>query len=143
MLDAVAYNRKTFLSALELPAEQQPWDIALGSFFDLMNFPAFLFYQRFALDGASDWVIEQPELRQLYEEVLRTVDQEQQQALIRQMERHTRDHAYFLFLYNPIQLLAVNKAVKFVPFVTTLIDVAETGVTAQHWSVRQAAMKKE
>jgi peptide/nickel transport system substrate-binding protein len=139
MLDAVAYNRKTFLSHLELPAEQQPWDIALGSFFDVMNFPVFLFYQRFALDGPYDWVSEQPELRQLYEEVLRTVDREQQQRLIRQMEQHTRDHAYFLFLYNPIKLYAVNKAVEFVPHVTTILNLAETAVTEQHWSVRPAA----
>ena len=58
------------------------------------------------------------------------------------MERHTRDHAYFLFLYNPIQLFAVNKAVEFVPYVTTLLKLAETGVTAQHWSVQQGARKE-
>jgi hypothetical protein len=44
-----------------------------------------------------------------------------------------------IFLYNPIQLFAVNKAVAFVPYVTTLINLAETAVTEQHWSVRQAA----
>ena len=50
-------------------------------------------------------------------------------TLIRQMERHTRDQAYFLFLYNPIQLYAVNKAVAFVPYVTGYLLLAETGVT--------------
>jgi ABC-type transport system substrate-binding protein len=122
---------------LDQPLETQPWDIALTSWSDVLNFPVLQMYQIFALDGERDWVDEQPDLRQLYEEVLRTVDQEQQQALIRQMERHTRDHAYFLFLYNPIQLFAVNKAVAFVPYVTTLINLAETGVTEQHWSVRK------
>jgi hypothetical protein len=39
-------------------------------------------------------------------------------------------------LYNPIQLYAVNKAVAFVPYMTTL-NLAETGVTEQHWSVRK------
>jgi len=72
-----------------------------------------------------------------YEEVLGTVDQERQQQAIRQMERHTRDQAYFLFLYNPIQLIAVNKAVEFVPYVSTLLKLAETSVTEQHWSVRK------
>jgi len=142
MLDAVAYTRKIDLSHLDQPPETQPWDIALTSYPDVFNFPAYLLYQGFALDGPYDWVNEQPELRQLYEETLRTVDQEQQQALIRQMERHTRDQAYFLFLYSPIQLYAVNKEVDFVPYVNTL-NLAETGVTEQHWSVRQAAMKKE
>jgi hypothetical protein len=41
-----------------------------------------------------------------------------------------------LFLYNPIQLYAVNKAVAFVPYVT-MLNLAETGVTEQHWSVRK------
>ena len=72
---------------------------------------------------------------------MRTVDREHQQALIRQMERHTHDQAYFLFLYNPIQLYAVNKAVEFVPYVSTNLNLAETSVTDQHWSVRQATMK--
>ncbi len=110
----------------------------------MLNFPIFQIYHYFVIDGPYDWVSEQPELRRLYEEVLRTVGQEQQQALIRQMERHTRDHAYFLFLYNPIQLYSVNKGVDFVPYVNTL-NLAETGVTEQHWSVRKqkAAIKKE
>ena len=61
----------------------------------------------------------------------------QQQRLVRQMERHTRDQAYFLFLYNPIGLYAVNKAMEFVPHVPTLLGLTEVSVTAQHWSVRK------
>ena len=53
------------------------------------------------------------------------------------MERHTYDQAYFLFLYNPIALYAVNKAVEFVPHVPTLLGLTEVSVTEQHWSVRQ------
>jgi hypothetical protein len=72
------------------------------------------------------------------------VDGERQQELMRQMERHTRDQAYFLFLYNPIALYAVNKAVEFVPYVNGVLNLAETGVTAEHWSVRKqkAAMQE-
>ncbi len=60
------------------------------------------------------------------------------------MERHTHDQAYFLFLYNPIQLFAVNTAVEFVPYVTALLQLAESSVTEQHWSVRKqkAAMQE-
>ena len=104
---------------------------------DPANFPAIEPYYVFALGGWSDWVIEAPELQGLYAQVLRTVDREQQQALIRQMERHTRDQAYFLFLYNPIKLYAVNKAVDFVPYINTTLNLAETSVTEQHWSVRK------
>jgi ABC-type transport system substrate-binding protein len=81
--------------------------------------------------------MEQPELRQLYEQTLRTVDRERQQEVIRQMERHTRDQAYFLFLYNPIALYAVNQAVEFVPYVSTMLKLDESGMTAEHWSVRK------
>jgi peptide/nickel transport system substrate-binding protein len=137
MLDAASYTAKTNLGRLDQPPEQQPWDIALRSFLDYMNFPIFLLYNNFALDGANDWVIEEPELRQLYEQVMHTADEERQQGVIRQMERHTRDQAYFLFLYNPIGLYAVNKAVELVPYVTTILNFAETSVTEQHWSVRK------
>ena len=99
------------------------------AYLDITNFPVFNLYHWFALDGPYDWVMEQPELRQLYEQVLRTVDRERQQEVIRQMERHTRDQAYFLFLYNPIALYAVNKAVEFVPYVSTILNLDETGVT--------------
>lgn len=57
------------------------------------------------------------------------------------MERHTRDQAYFLFLYNPVQLYAVNKAVRFVPYVGKL-TFTETSVSDQHWSVRKGTVKK-
>jgi peptide/nickel transport system substrate-binding protein len=137
ILDPTAFNRKTRLSDLDQPAEQQAWDIALTTWRDPVNFPAIQPYHLFALGGWSDWVIEAPELRRLYEQVLRTVDREHQQVLIRQMERHTHDQAYFLFLYNPIKLYAVNKGVDFVPYMSTILNLAETSVTEQHWSVRK------
>ncbi len=145
ILEPVAFNQKVFLSHLDQPPERQTWDIALMSFNDGLNFPIFTFYKTLALDGWWDWVIEKPELRQLYEQVLGTVDREKQQELIRQMERHTHEQAYFLFLYNPIKLYAVNKAVEFVPYATSNLIFAETSVTDQHWSLREgqkAALEK-
>ena len=104
---------------------------------DTTNFPVYNLYREFALDGGQDWIGEQPALRQLYEQALGTVDRERQQAFIRQMERHTRDQAYFLFLYNPILLYAANHAVHFVPYANGLLKLDETSVTEQHWSVRK------
>jgi peptide/nickel transport system substrate-binding protein len=143
ILDPTVYNQKTDFREMAQPAEQQAWDIALTFWNDPMNFPAIQPYHVFALGGWSDWVIEEPELPRLYAQVLHTVDREQQQALIRQMERHTHDQAYFLFLYNPIGLYAVNKAVELVPYRNMTLNLAETSVTDQHWSVRQATMKTE
>ena len=137
LLDPEAYNRKTHLSHLEQPPAQQTWDIALRSLADILNFPPFEIYSPLALGGSLDWGIQAPSLHQLREHVLRTVDREQQQQLIRQMERHTVEQAYFLFLYNPIQLYAVNRAVEFGPSVTTLLNLDEAAVTEQHWSVRR------
>ena len=139
VLSPTTFEQKIVLSHLDRPAEHQPWDIALTSNHDHGDIMGpFFLYHGFALDGAYDWVIEEPELRRLfYEEVLGTVDQERQQQAIRQMERHTRDQAYFLFLYNPIQLFAVNKAVECVPYVSTLLKLTEMSVTEQHWSVRK------
>jgi ABC-type transport system substrate-binding protein len=138
VLQPEVYNRKTRRLDLDQPAEQQAWDIALTSWGDTANFSAFQPYHLYTLDGPFDWVFEEPELKRLYMQVLRTVDQEHQQALLRQMERHTRDYAYFLFLYNPIKLYAVNKAVDFVPYVSATLNLAETSVTAEHWSVQGA-----
>jgi ABC-type transport system substrate-binding protein len=138
ILDPGTFNQKTYLSHLDRPAEQQVWDIALfPGGVNVENFPVFEVYHYFALDGPQDWVIEQPELRRLYEQVLHTVDREKQQGLIRQMERHTAEHAYFLFLYNPIKLYAVNKAVEFVPYVSGVLKLDQISVTDQHWSVRK------
>ena len=153
MLDAATFHRKTHVLDADNPGatasaqgaalpEQQVWDIALWSFLDYLNFPVALLYHYFALDGPYDWVIEEPELLQLYEQALQAVDAAHQQELIRRIERHARDQAYFLFLYNPIQLYAVNKAVEFVPHATTLLTLDETSVTDEHWSVRKTAMQQ-
>jgi hypothetical protein len=131
-----AFLQQVLLTHLDQPPEHQPWDIALRFWGDAINFPLFEFYNVFALDGVSDWVMEELELRRLYEQALATLDREQR-GMIRQMEGHTRDRAYFLFLYNPIQLFVVNKAVEFVPYVNTHLYFVDTGVTEQHWSVRK------
>ncbi len=137
ILDSTAYSRKIYFSYLDQPPEQQPWDIALTTWTDPINFPLFELYNTFALEGVSDWVVEEPELRRLAAHVAGAVESEQQQGFFHQMERHTRDQAYFLFLYNPIQLYAVNKAVKLVPYVTTVLYLAEASLTEQHWSMRK------
>jgi peptide/nickel transport system substrate-binding protein len=137
MFDPVAYNRKTRVLELDQPPEHQPWDIALIAQSDLLNFSALEPYGTSMRGGIFDWGNEQPELRQLYEQILGTVDRERQHELLRQMERHTRDQAAFLFLYNPIGLYAVNKAVEFVPYVTGMLSLVDLSVTDEHWSVRK------
>src|SRR4029453_265197 len=137
MLDPAVYNQKTERGHLDQQAEQQAWVMALASANDPANFPLLELYYELALGGRATWVIAEPELQRLYEQVFGTVDREKQQALLRQMERTTPDQAYFLFLYNPIKLYAVNKAVEFVPYINATLNLTETAVTEQHWSVRK------
>ena len=144
MLDPAVYNQKIERGHLDQPEEQQAWDIALTSKIDPANFPPLELYYELALGGRATWVIAEPELQRLYEQVFGTVDREKQQALILPMERHIHDQAYFLFLYNPIKLYAVNKAVEFVPYINTTLNLAETSVTGEHWSIRkQKASRRE
>lgn len=142
VLDPVAFNQKTILSHLDRPAEQQEWDIALTVDIDVENFPPFSLYHYYALDGPYDWVLEERELQKLYGQVGRTTDRKTQADLIQQMERHSSEHAYFLFLYNPIQLFAINKAVEFVPYRVPILILNEASVTDEHWSVRRAQRRE-
>ena len=99
-------------------------------------------YKYNALGGPYDWIGETPELQRLADQVARTVDREKQRGLIQQMERLTHEQAYFLFLYTPIKLYAVNRAVEFVPYQNGQLILHETSVTDQHWSVRKTGTKK-
>src|SRR4029453_6029252 len=75
ILDPTAFEQKTVLSHLDRSPQHQPWDIALTSHHDHGDFSGpFFLYHYFAIDGTSDWVVEEPELRRLYEEVMSTVD---------------------------------------------------------------------
>lgn len=80
--------------------------------------------------------------QRLYRQALLTIDREKQRDLLRQMERHTHDQAYALFLYNPIQLAAVSKTVTYVPYRAGNLLFAETAVTDQHRSIRKGNGKK-
>ncbi len=135
--DPITYNWKTRVPELDQPPEHQPWDIALVVQSDMFNFSALEPYGSSMHGGFFDWGSEQPELRQLYEQVVGTVDRERQHGLLRQMERHTHDQAAFLFLYNPIGLYAVNKAVEFAPHGNGMLNLVELSVTDEHWSVRK------
>ncbi len=141
-LDGTTYTKKTLLSHLDQPAEKQSWDIALTFSYDGLSFPLLDLYQWYAIDGPDDWVTEQPELRRLYDQALRTVDPARQEDVGRQMERHTHEQAYFLFLYNPIRLYAANRNVQFVPYAISWTRLADSSVTDQHWSVRKGNAKK-
>ncbi len=141
VVDAEAFNRRTFVSPQGQLTDEQTWDIALQSCSDFLTFPLTEIYRCLALGAPNDWIGEAPELQRLSDAAMRTVDREKQRGLIQQMERLTHEQAYFLFLYTPIKLYAVNKAVEFVPYQTGVLILHETSVTDRHWSVREAARR--
>jgi hypothetical protein len=52
------------------------------------------------------------------------------------MEKYLYDRAHALFIYSPLTLYAVNKEVNLVPFKDGFLNLKETSVTDNHWSVR-------
>jgi peptide/nickel transport system substrate-binding protein len=146
LVNPVAWFKQTSDFWFGLPQRQHlnlpwpGWDIALiavgGRFPRSVSKAPLLKYRVNALFGPYTWIRVQPELHRLHTEAMRTRDLAQQRAVIAQMERHTRDQAYFLFLYSPIQLYAVNKAVNFRPHAGAL-NLVDISVTDAHWSVRQ------
>jgi len=72
----------------------------------------------------------------MWEDMKRTVDRNAREEKIRQMVQYLYDCAYALSIYSPITLYAVNKEVNFVPFKNGALNLRETSVTDNHWSIR-------
>jgi peptide/nickel transport system substrate-binding protein len=120
------------------PAPRPTWDIALMSGLNPeVVISPFAAYTTFLFDGAWDWIDASPALRELLAQLLPTGERAPQQAVAAQMERHIRDQTLLLFLYAPIHFYAVNKEVNFVSHPSGMLLLDATGVTEQHWSVRQ------
>ena len=66
----------------------------------------------------------------------KTVDANAQEEKIRQMVKHWHENVYRLFVYTPLELYAVNKEVNFVPYKYEWLQLKETSVTENHWSLR-------
>ncbi len=130
VLDPSGFGQRVTRATLDRPAEQQTWDIALSQEVSWGSFPALDLYSDLVKDGYADWVEESPELQRLRDRVLRTIDRGEQDLLTREMERFTLEQAYFLFPYQPIDLVAVKKTVTYVAYPTNLILV-ETAVASR------------
>ena len=107
------------------------WDLWLVEHFDWSpEFPAGVVYREFfGKDGAFRKMPEDEKFNELYAQVLATPDTAQQKQLIRQLDRYVHDQANVLFLYAPAKLYGVRKGVHFVPYKTTMLELAETAVT--------------
>ncbi len=109
------------------------WDLWLVEHFDWSpEYPVGVVYREFfGKDGGFRKMKEDPAFERMYARITGTTDKAQQEALVRQMEQYVYDQANVLFLYAPAKLYAVSKRVNFVPYKTTMLELAETAVAQQ------------
>ena len=82
------------------------------------------------------WIVYDPVYEKMWKDMAATVDEAAQDEKMRQLEQYVYDRAYAVFIYSPLNLYAVNKAVNFVPQKSLALRLKETSVTDNHWSVR-------
>ena len=77
-----------------------------------------------------------PVYENMFKLMTRTIDDAKQEEIVRKMERYVYDGAYGLFIYSPLALYAVNKEIKFIPYENGSLNLKETSVAENHWSLR-------
>ena len=117
--------------------EKQSWDMAIGYFYNWCGHtaPGFLTFDLLE-ETRSRWIEYDPVYEAMFKEMVMILDSEVQEVKIRQMVQHLYDRAYFLFIYSPLTLYAVNAEVNFVPQTSGSLLLKQTSVTENHWSVR-------
>ena len=128
--------RKVWCPTEEL-AKKQEWDVSVCYNTDFYGHSgaAHLVYPFLDSSGVR-WIEYDPVYEKMWKDMAGTVDEKTQDEKMRQMEQYIYDRAYAVFIYSPLNLYAVNKAVNFVPQKSTALRLKETSVTDNHWSVR-------
>lgn len=87
-----------------------------------------MFREFFGKDGGFRAMKEDPTFNQMYAKVIATTDKAQQEKLVQDIDKYVHDQANVLFLYAPAKLYAVSKRIHFVPYKTTMLELAETSI---------------
>jgi len=121
-------------------AEAQEWDVSVCYNVDGIGHSgaAHLVYPFLDLSEIR-WIEYDPVYEKMWKDMAATVDEEAQDEKMRQLEQYVYDRAYAVFIYSPLSLYAVNKAVNFVPTKAAVLRLKETSVADNHWSVRSSA----
>ncbi len=82
------------------------------------------------------WIEYDEKFERMWKDMARTFDEKQQDEKMQKMEEYIYEKAYVVFIYLPLSLYAVNKEVNFVPRKGQRLELKETSVTDNHWSVR-------
>ena len=129
--------RKTFINFLDKPIEEQDWDCYLDTDADWAGQAGISFLIEGFLDiGGIRWIEYDPVYETMWEDMISTVDSRIKEEKIKEMVTYLYDNACALFIYSPVTLYAVNNEVNFVPFNDGFLNLKETSVTENHWSVR-------
>ena len=129
--------RKIYIPILDKPPAEQDWDITIFNLQDRWSHAGAILLS-FNLIEESDWrwIMYDPVYEEMWKDMIMRPDREAQEKKLRQMVEYVYDSAYLLFIYSPMTLYAVNKEVNFAPYKNALLNLRETSVTDNHWSVR-------
>jgi peptide/nickel transport system substrate-binding protein len=132
------FTRRTVIPILEKPPEEQDWDIAIYCLHDFYGHCGTTFLTWGLIDESDvRWIEYDSVYEKMWKEMALTVNNEEQEEKIRQMVQYIYDRAYYLFIYSPLSLYAVNKEVDFVPHDFSILRLRDTSVTDNHWSIRE------
>lgn len=106
------------------------WDIMLVEHFDWSpNFPVGVVYREFfGEDGGFRKGPVDPKLGALIAKTYATSSLAKQEQLTREIDSYVHTNAQVLFLPSPSKLYAVSNKVNFVPYKTTVLELAETTI---------------
>ncbi|TXN17194.1 ABC transporter substrate-binding protein [Methylobacterium sp. WL122] len=121
------------LSARFVSAKDEPpadFDVKIEWYFDWTpQYPVACVHREFfGRDATLRQGPEDPRFDALYEKLLHTAKEPQQEGVVREVERYIQDEAKALFLFSPFTLFAVSNRVDFVAYDTCMSELAETRI---------------
>jgi ABC-type transport system substrate-binding protein len=124
----------------EKDAQAQEWDVSVYYNCDTWGHSgaAHLTYP-YIESSQIRWIVYDPTYESMWKDMPATIDDAAQDEKMRQLEQYVYDRAYVIFIYSALNLYAVNKMVNFVPQKSRNLQLKETSVTDNHWSVRSSA----
>jgi len=120
-----------------------PWDVLVHAWFDLSSDlpPAVVHREFFGSDGAFRAGPPIPEFDRLFRDLVSCIDSDEARRRAEEIDRWCYEEAAVLSLCAPQALYAVNRNVEFKAYRTTF-ELADTEVSADHWSRRGTARER-
>lgn len=129
--DAIAKSMEKAGVSVNIVGEAKgDWDIMLVEHFDWSpNFPVGVVYREyFGEDGGFRKGPVDPKLGDLIAKTYATSSLAKQEQLTREIDNYVHNNAQVLLLPSPSKLYAVSNKVNFVPYKTTVLELAETTI---------------